>query len=87
MRLGKSHLPGNPKKLPGYCHPNKFVGAPDNLYLNLGGGRFQDLSKTVGKPVLATTSVAEYWPDDFNLEGSHVVRGVAEPVKVFALNA
>ena len=35
---------GNLKKLPGYCHPNKFNGAPDNLYLNLGGGRFQDVS-------------------------------------------
>ncbi len=39
---------GNPRKIPAYCHPNKFDGAPDSLYLNLGGGRFKDISKEAG---------------------------------------
>jgi hypothetical protein len=39
---------GNRLKIPGYCHPNKFDGAPDRLYLNLGNHRFQDISKTAG---------------------------------------
>ncbi|MBI4604043.1 MAG: CRTAC1 family protein [Planctomycetes bacterium] len=36
---------GNPKRIPGYCHPNKFDGAPDCLFHNLGGCRFRDISK------------------------------------------
>jgi hypothetical protein len=39
---------GNEKKLPGYCHPNKFDGAPDALYRNHGDGRFEDVSKQAG---------------------------------------
>ncbi len=39
---------GNPKKIPAYCHPNKFDGVPDFLYLNLGGGRFKDISRAAG---------------------------------------
>ena len=42
---------GNPKKIPGYCHPNKFDGIADRLFLNLGGGRFQDVSKAAGVSV------------------------------------
>ncbi|HVR76103.1 MAG TPA: CRTAC1 family protein [Planctomycetota bacterium] len=42
---------GNPRKIPGYCHPNKFDGAPDFLYLNLGEHRFQDISKSSGVAV------------------------------------
>jgi hypothetical protein len=39
---------GNAKKIPGYCHPNKFDGAPDYLFLNLGNHRFRDISKEAG---------------------------------------
>ena len=39
---------GNPKKIPGYCHPNKFDGAPDSLFINLGNCRFRDVSKEAG---------------------------------------
>ncbi len=42
---------GNAKKIPGYCHPNKFDGAPDALFLNRGGGRFEDISKSSGVAV------------------------------------
>ncbi len=42
---------GNPKKIPGYCHPHKFDGAPDSLFVNLGGGRFEDVSRTAGVAV------------------------------------
>jgi hypothetical protein len=42
---------GNARKIPGYCHPNKFDGAPDALFLNLGGGRFEDISRPAGVAV------------------------------------
>ena len=42
---------GNAKKLPAYCHPNKYDGAPDSLYLNRGGGRFEDISRQAGVAV------------------------------------
>jgi hypothetical protein len=42
---------GNARRIPAYCHPNKFDGAPDRLYLNLGGGRFRDISRESGVAV------------------------------------
>jgi hypothetical protein len=42
---------GNPRKIPGYCHPNKFEGVPDSLFLNLGDGKFQDISRSSGVAV------------------------------------
>jgi len=39
---------GNSRKLPSYCHPNKYDGAPDSLFINRGGGRFEDISKQAG---------------------------------------
>ena len=39
---------GNPKKIPSYCHPNVFDGAPDSLYINRGSGRFEDVSRQAG---------------------------------------
>tara|TARA_B100000809_G_scaffold251429_1_gene284933 strand:- start:1192 stop:3072 length:1881 start_codon:yes stop_codon:yes gene_type:complete len=38
----------NSKKLASYCHPNKYNGAPDSLYLNRGEGKFEDISKQAG---------------------------------------
>ncbi|MEM7233193.1 MAG: VCBS repeat-containing protein, partial [Planctomycetota bacterium] len=34
--------------IPSYCHPNKFIGAPDSLYRNLGNGKFEDVTKSSG---------------------------------------
>ena len=39
---------GNSRRLPSYCHPNKYDGAPDSLFINRGGGRFEDVSKQAG---------------------------------------
>lgn len=36
------------RKVASYCHPHRFDGAPDILYRNLGGGRFQDVSRVSG---------------------------------------
>ncbi len=47
-----------------YCNPNQFPGTADQLYRNLGGGRFADISdesgiaKSVGKGMSA--AVADY---------------------------
>jgi adenylate cyclase len=68
------------------------IGSPDRLDFTVLGSavnvasRVQDLCKTVGEPVLATQSVALCWPDIFSPKGSHSGRGVAEPIKIFALN-
>jgi hypothetical protein len=62
---------GNPKKVPSYCHPNKFDGAPDCLFLNLGGGRFRDVSKEAGI-ALGGRILAKglgVLPTDFDLDG------------------
>ncbi|MCP5000085.1 MAG: adenylate/guanylate cyclase domain-containing protein [Hyphomicrobiales bacterium] len=67
------------------------IGSPDRLDFTVLGSavnvasRVQDLCKTVGEPVLATEQVALCIPDSFSLQGSHSVRGVAEPIEVFAL--
>ena len=39
---------GNSRRLPSYCHPNKYDGAPDSLFINRGGGKFEDVSKSAG---------------------------------------
>jgi hypothetical protein len=33
---------------PTYCSPHEFPGLPDLLYRNLGGGRFEDVSRAAG---------------------------------------
>lgn len=34
-----------------YCGPQPFDGAPDNLYINQGGGRFKDVTKNNISPI------------------------------------
>jgi hypothetical protein len=36
------------EKLPSYCNPVHFAGAPDRVFKNLGGGIFKDLSRESG---------------------------------------
>ncbi len=62
---------GNPKKIPGYCHPNKFDGAPDSLYLNLGGARFKDISKAARVAVSGRilSKGLGVLPTDYNRDG------------------
>ena len=68
------------------------IGSPNRLDFTVLGravnvaSRVQDLCKAVGASALATASVASCWPDEFSSQGSHPVRGVAEPIEVFALN-
>lgn len=39
---------GNSRKLPSYCHPNRFDGAPDALFINQRNGTFADISERAG---------------------------------------
>ncbi|MCA8960644.1 MAG: CRTAC1 family protein [Planctomycetes bacterium] len=34
--------------IPAYCSPDAYPGAPDHLYRNLGGGKFEDVSARAG---------------------------------------
>ncbi len=40
--------PGSTRAVPSYCNPRRFDGVADRLYLNLGGGRFRDVSGASG---------------------------------------
>jgi hypothetical protein len=62
---------GNPRKIPSYCHPNKFDGAPDSLFLNRGGGRFEDISQAAGVAVTGRILAKGLGvlPTDFDLDG------------------
>ena len=68
------------------------IGSPARLDFTVLGpavnlaSRVQDLCKTVGVPALATASVVSSCTGAFQSKGHHAVRGVAEPVEIFALN-
>ena len=68
------------------------IGSPDRLDFTVLGSavnvasRVQDLCKVLDKSVLTTQTVASHWPEEFSDLGSHVVRGVSEPVHIFAPN-
>jgi hypothetical protein len=62
---------GNPRGIPAYCHPNKYDGAPDVLYVNRGGGRFEDVSKAAGIAVSGRILAKGLGvlPTDFDVDG------------------
>jgi len=62
---------GNTKKIPAYCHPNKYDGAPDSLFLNRGGGRFTDISKAAGVTITGRILAKGLGvlPTDYDLDG------------------
>ncbi|MCZ6794935.1 MAG: CRTAC1 family protein [Planctomycetota bacterium] len=62
---------GNLKKLRSYCHPNKFDGAPDSLFINRGDGRFADISRSAGVAVTGRirSKGLGVLPTDFDLDG------------------
>lgn len=59
------------KQTPSYCHPNKYDGAPDSLYLNRGGGRFEDISRAAGIAVRGRilSKGLGVLPTDFDSDG------------------
>ncbi len=67
------------------------IGSPNRLDFTVLGpavnlaSRVQDLCKTLGEPVLATSSVASCLPDDLIEIGGHSLRGVAKQTSVYAL--
>ena len=62
---------GNARKIPAYCHPNKFDGVPDCLFMNRGGGRFEDISVKAGVAVSGRILAKGLGvlPTDFDLDG------------------
>jgi len=59
------------KQTPSYCHPIKYDGAPDSLYLNRGGGRFEDISRAAGIAVRGRilSKGLGVLPTDFDSDG------------------
>jgi hypothetical protein len=59
------------ERTPSYCHPNKYDGAPDSLYLNRGGGRFEDISRSAGIAVRGriVSKGLGVLPTDFDSDG------------------
>jgi hypothetical protein len=39
---------GNTRNIASYCHPNKYDGAPDSLFINRDGSSFEDISRKTG---------------------------------------
>ncbi|MCV2890815.1 adenylate/guanylate cyclase domain-containing protein [Ruegeria aquimaris] len=67
------------------------IGSQGRLDFTVLGGavnvasRVEGLTKAVGAPVLATSSVARHAPDLFVSRGRHAVRGLKDTVEIFTL--
>ena len=48
--------------------------------------RIESMCKTLNEPVLLSEQVARYFPDECRLLGLHVLRGIDEPLPIYALN-
>jgi hypothetical protein len=51
-----------------YCHPQNYHGVPDALFRNLGGGRFEDVSKRAGVADPSGKGLGMVW-GDFDRDG------------------
>ncbi|MEL6747090.1 MAG: adenylate/guanylate cyclase domain-containing protein [Pseudomonadota bacterium] len=66
------------------------VGAPNRLDFTVIGkavnaaARVEALSKSLGRPLLVTQSVAQHLDRPLVSMGTHALRGVAEPMEIFA---
>lgn len=69
------------------------IGSPGRLDFTVLGpavniaSRVQDLCKTLNETVLATEPVASSLPGTFEDRGNHSLRGVSEPIKLFAIRS
>ncbi len=65
------------------------IGSPNRLDFTVLGtavniaSRVQDLCKALEEEVLVTQKVASYWPIEFEDKGTHTVRGIANPIRLF----
>jgi adenylate cyclase len=69
------------------------VGVPDRLQFTLVGSavnevaRLEDLTKTLGCPLLASAPFAHEIQRNWRSLGEHTLRGIANPVEVFTIGA
>ena len=68
------------------------IGVTERLEFSVIGAaanevaRIESLTKTLGHRELASAEFARCAPEHWKHAGKHVLKGVAEPVEVFALN-
>jgi hypothetical protein len=60
---------GSPAGVKGYCPPDSYVGVPPTLYHNEGGGRFRDVSRSMGLPTSGTGKSFGVAVGDYNADG------------------
>jgi len=66
------------------------IGTPERLSFSVIGpsvnqvARLESLTKKVGRPIVASRAFADSCPAGWDSMGLHAVRGIAEPIEVFA---